>query len=185
MKLIASLLIALILILTFVGFNIAQQEAKKQNAKTEVSKVPGNPTRLVIPSLNIDAHVQHVGVDARGEMEVPSNITDVGWFKIGSLPGMKGSAVIAGHFDGINKENGVFVHLNRLKKGDKLYTIDEAGSLTHFMVQETRMYDPGYADEVFAQNDTSRLNLVTCDGVWEEGKKSYNKRLVVFTTKIE
>lgn len=113
-------------------------------------------------------------------MAVPSNIVDVGWFNLGPRPGEKGSAVIAGHFDGENGEAGVFANLDNLKVGDKLYIEDDKGTTTSFMVRESRMYNPGYADDVFSSSDGAHLNLVTCDGVWDGVKKSYSKRLVVF-----
>jgi hypothetical protein len=57
------------------------------------------PVRLRIPSLNIDAAVQWVGVDFQGRMGLPSNYTDVAWYDGGPTPGSPGNADIAGHFD--------------------------------------------------------------------------------------
>jgi LPXTG-site transpeptidase (sortase) family protein len=141
---------------------------------------PGSPTRLIIPAININAGIQPLAVTPGGEMEVPSNTFDVGWFKLGTHPGEKGSAVIAGHFDGENGEAGVFANLYKLKKGDKLYIENDNGTVTSFVVRESRTYDPGYAEEVFNSDDSSHLNLITCDGQLDGAKKSYNKRLVVF-----
>ncbi|KKS61830.1 MAG: hypothetical protein UV29_C0030G0033 [Candidatus Collierbacteria bacterium GW2011_GWD2_42_50] len=50
-----------------------------------------------------------------------------------------------------------------------------------FVVREKRILNSGYAEGVFSLNGGVYLNLVTCDGVWDLNKKSYNKRLVVFT----
>ena len=139
----------------------------------------GLPTFLTIPTINIQANIQDLGINSDGEMDIPNNIIDVGWFKFGSRPGEKGSAVIAGHFDGENGK-GVFANLNKLKEGDKLYIKDNNGISFVFVVRESHIYDPGYVEEVFNLNDSSHLNLITCDGVWDENKKSYSKRLVVF-----
>lgn len=140
---------------------------------------PGLPIFLTIPTINIQANIQDLGINSNGEMDIPNNIIDVGWFKFGSRPGEKGSAVIAGHFDGENGK-GVFANLNKLKEGDKLYIKDNNGTSFVFVVRESHIYDPGYVEEVFNLNDSSHLNLITCDGVWDENKKSYSKRLVVF-----
>lgn len=121
-----------------------------------------------------------MGVNDKGEMESPSNTVDVAWFKLGPRPGEQGSAVLSGHVDGKNGKAGVFNALGKLKKGDKLYVKDGEGKSLSFVVRESRIYDPGYADEVFSRSDGVYLNLVTCDGVWDENKKSYSKRLVVF-----
>lgn len=156
----------------------APQLAAQNQVVTKISVGP--PARLNIPAINVNAKIQHLGVTSQGEMEVPSNTVDVGWFKLGSRPGEKGSAVIAGHIDGKNGDSGVFTNLYKLKAGDKLYIEDDKGIIISFVVRESRTYNPGYAEEVFSLNDNTHLNLVTCDGVWDGVKKSYNKRLVVF-----
>jgi LPXTG-site transpeptidase (sortase) family protein len=145
---------------------------------------PGLPVRLMIPAIGVIAGIQEVGVTAKGEMEVPSNIVDVAWFKLGLRPGEKGSAVISGHFDGKNGEEGVFFNLHKLKKGDKLFTEDDKGIITPFIVRGSRAYNPGYAEEIFSSNDKAHLNLITCDGVWNGAKDSYSKRLVVFADSL-
>ena len=136
--------------------------------------------RLLIPVINVNAAIQDVGVNTKGEMDVPSNTADVGWFKLGSRPGEKGSAVISGHFNGKDGEAAVFTNLQKLKQGDKLYIEDDSGTSFAFVVRESLIYNPGFAEEVFSLNDIAHLNLVTCDGVWDGAKKSYSKRLVVF-----
>ena len=163
-------------------FYFIQGNNKKSVPQSQtVSKTsPGLPMRLTIPAINVNAIIQYVGVTSKGEMEVPSNATDVGWFKLGSRPGEIGSAVIAGHFDGKNGEAAVFFNLYKLKVGDKLYVEDDKGISITFVVRESRTYNLGYAEEVFSSNDKAHLNLVTCDGVWDGAKKSYSKRLVVF-----
>lgn len=139
------------------------------------------PMRLKIPVIGVDARVQMVGLTSNNEMEVPTNSTDVGWFKIGPRPGEIDNAVIAGHFDSNDGKEGVFSKLNELRVGDELYVEDESGVSKTFTLRESRVYDLGYAPGIFSQSDGSHLNLITCDGVWESGKKSYSKRLVVFT----
>lgn len=168
-------------------FYFTQTSNKKLAPQAQVvsDATPGLPMRLLIPAINVIANIQHVGVTSLGELDVPSNTVDVGWFKLGYRPGEKGSAVISGHFDGKNGEVGVFTNLHTLKEGDKLYTEDEKGITTSFIVRESRMYDPGYAEEVFSTNDGVHLNLITCDGVWDGVKKIYSKRLIVFADIIE
>lgn len=146
-----------------------------------VNKIsPGSPLRLTIPAINVNAGIQHVGITPKGEMGVPSNTLDVGWFDLGPRPGERGNAVIAGHLDGEHGAAGVFTNLDKLKEGDKLYIEDGTGTSIAFVVRERRIYNPGYADEVFSQSDSVHLNLITCGGAWDGVIKSYSKRLVVF-----
>lgn len=142
---------------------------------------PELPVRLIIPAISVNAGIQSVGITPKGEMGVPDNTVDVGWFDLGPQPGQTGSAVIAGHVDGENSEVGAFTNLYKLKGGDKLYVETNKGASIAFIVRESRTYNPGYADEVFSRSDGTHLNLITCDGVWDGVKKSYNKRLVIFT----
>lgn len=139
------------------------------------------PVRLKIPRINVDARIQYVGLTAKGIMGVPDNTIDVGWFDLGPRPGERGSAVIAGHFDGENGTTGVFTNLYKLQKGDTLYIQDGKGTMFAFVVQKSDTYNPGYANAVFNATDSAHLNLITCEGIWDKSKKSYTKRLVVFT----
>lgn len=140
----------------------------------------GLPVRLKIPVINVDSAIENVGLTPKRDMEVPINSIDVGWYDLGPRPGEKGSAVIDGHFDGENGEVAVFTNLYKLKQGDKIYTEDNKGITSTFVVKESRTYDPGYSGDIFSRSDGIHLNLITCDGVWDGIKKSYSKRLVVF-----
>src|SRR3989344_5825214 len=83
-------------------------------ASFEMPLYPVQPSRLLIPSIGVDAHIQSVGLSWRGngDMGVPTNFTDVAWYNQGPLPGMPGSAVIDGHMDGKNVAQAVFYNLN-------------------------------------------------------------------------
>lgn len=148
--------------------------------ETFCKSIPGHPSRLIIPAINVNTVIEELGVTSEGEMDVPGSILDVGWFRYGARPGEKGSAVIAGHLDGKNGEIGVFSNLNEIKQGDTLFVEDIQGVSTAFVVRESRIYDPGYAPEVFEGSGSAHLNLVTCEGIWNKNKKSYSKRLIVF-----
>lgn len=163
---------------------VKNSEANTQVLATKVQNTTqGFPVRLRIPSITIDATIEHVGVTPAGIMGVPVNASNVAWFDLGPKPGEVGSAVIAGHFDGADGKNAVFTNLNKLKNGDELFVENDKGEVTVFVVQGSGIYDPGYADEVFSRNDGIYLNLITCDGVWDGSKKSFSKRLIVFAKK--
>lgn len=148
-------------------------------------KTTGLPTRLIIPKINVDAKIVAVGVNVQGEMEAPNNASDVGWFEMGPRPAEMGSAVIDGHFDDNDGGDGVFFDLYKLRPGDRVEVENTEGAIFTFVVKESRVYEPGYADEVFNQGEGVHLNLITCDGVWDGIKKSFTKRLVVYTDLVE
>ena len=143
------------------------------------------PVRLKIPKINVDAFVEYVGLTSGGAMDVPKGPNNVGWFYLGSRPGDKGSAVIAGHYGWKNDIPAVFDNLYKLKKGDKIYIEDSTGTTLTFVVGEIGIYDQNAdASNVFGSNDgKSHLNLITCEGVWNVALKGRPSRLVIFTDK--
>lgn len=146
----------------------------------EIIPPPNYPIRLIIPSINVNAQIQQLGVNLLGEMEVPTNIIDAGWFKLGPKPGDFGSAVIAGHLNGKNGKIGVFANLDKLKPGDKIMVEMNDHQTKTFTVDQIKIFNSGYAPEVFSSSDGNNLNLITCDGYWDKTKQSYSQRLVVF-----
>lgn len=151
------------------------------------SNALSKPTRLQIPSLNIDASVQHVGITTSGAMGIPSNFSDVAWYKYGPVPGQYGSAVIDGHFDNGLGLPGVFKDLAEIKQGDDVFVQTSSGSLLRFMVTRVATYP--YTDvptaEVFGLDDRARLHLITCSGRWVRSDKTYNERVVVYTIFVD
>jgi LPXTG-site transpeptidase (sortase) family protein len=141
------------------------------------------PTELKIPVLNIDAKVQEVGITKKGNMATPTNFTDVGWYKYGTVPGNKGSAVIAGHVDNGLAFPGVFKHLDNIKVGDDVY-VESATGETHFIVKSLDVYDfDANVPFVFNQKDDYILRLITCTGTWVPAYHTHDKRLVVTAIK--
>ncbi len=151
----------------------------------DFQKNKGLPKKLKIPTLKIDAAIEYVGIKPDGSMDVPKNINNVAWLKSGPRPGDKGSAVIAGHSGWFNKNPAVFNNLQNLKTGDIIYVEDDSGQLIPFVVKEKRFFDPlAEASIIFNHQAGYHLNLITCAGKWDEKKKTYDRRLVIFTDLI-
>ncbi|MDP4008265.1 MAG: class F sortase [Candidatus Peregrinibacteria bacterium] len=143
----------------------------------------GLPVSLKIPSINVDAHVEYLGLTSSGAMDVSDDPMNVTWFNLGPHPGENGSAVIAGHYGWKNHTPAVFDNLHKLNKGDRVFVEDEKGVITTFIVNEIRNYGK---DEIvpnaFESNDgKAHLNLITCTGVWNNVTKTFSERLIVFT----
>lgn len=140
------------------------------------------PLRLSIPKLNVDANVQRVGIAKSGHVAVPSNYTDAAWYRYGALPGQPGTAVFDGHVDNGLSLPGVFKHLDSLQAGDDIYIQTSSGASLHYVVSDTRLYP--YQEvpmgEIIAKTGLPRLALITCDGTWEQGQRTYDHRLVVY-----
>jgi LPXTG-site transpeptidase (sortase) family protein len=147
----------------------------------------GLPVRLRIPGINVDTAIEDARITSDGRMDVPAGSINVAWFALGPHPGDEGSAVIGGHFGIDNGVPKVFFNLNKLKAGDKVYIEDDRGDIITFEVKSIKLFDrDADATTVFTSNDSlSHLNLITCEGVWNQVNDSYPQRLVVFTEKIK
>jgi LPXTG-site transpeptidase (sortase) family protein len=143
------------------------------------------PARLIIPIINVDTVLEHVGLTAEGVVDVPKSFTNAAWLEHGPLPGETGNSIIDGHTGLFKNIPAVFNNLHKLQKGDKIQVVDTKGVTTTFIVRESRLYAPDDdAIDVFVSNDGgAHLNLITCDGVWDSDTNTYSKRLVVFTDK--
>lgn len=147
----------------------------------------GLPERLIIPKLEIDADVQHLGVTTSGNMAAPNNFTDVSWYKLGTPPGADGSAVMAGHEDNAISLDGVFKHLEDLVVGDSVYVMDKDGNKLEFKVVDSKVYpyDNSPVEKIFNAKGKARLNLITCAGEWLPSAHTNDKRLVVYTELVK
>lgn len=186
-----GLLIAAVVVFAYTLFNAVYYSAQTTGpAPVSAVQTPvastSLPSRLIIPALSINAHVQDLGINSIGNMQAPDNFVDVGWYKYGTVPGYEGSAVIDGHVDNGLGLAGVFIHLNQIQVGDDVYVQTIGGDMLHFVVSDVEAYpyQSVPTNIVFGQNDNPRLNLITCDGTWVAGGDTYNERLVVYTTYV-
>jgi sortase (surface protein transpeptidase) len=140
------------------------------------------PTRLLVPSIKVDAAVEPVGMDAQGRMGTPSQSTNVAWYRLGSAPGDVGDAVIAGHLDWTSGP-AVFWYLGRVRRGDVITVARADGSSVQFVTDATSTvpYDSS-TDSLFTKQGPPSLTLITCAGVWDRQRGTYLQRLVVHAT---
>lgn len=147
---------------------------------------PGLPVRLRIPSIEVDAAIESVGLTSKGAMDVPKDPNDAGWYNLGPRPGESGSAVLAGHLDWYKGKTAIFQYLSKLREGDLLSVETDKGRFFTFVVREIRTYRPDeYVPEVFLKSDGIHLNLITCGGIWDSVQKIYRERLIVFTDAVD
>lgn len=144
---------------------------------------PGIPKTLVIPKIKVHAPIESVGLDATQKMDVPKDPQDGGWYNLGFRPGEQGSAVIDGHLDTVTGAPAIFYYLSSLQSGDTIQVIDDQDQTYTFDVSDMQIYDYDKVplQQVFASTDKTRLNLITCRGVFDKKTKNYSKRVVVYT----
>ena len=149
---------------------------------TPLPPLPGiEPRRLRIPNLGINAAIEQVGLDSKGRMDVPRNIWNVAWYKPGYKPGERGNAVIDGHLDGPYSP-AVFWNLSKLVPGNRIYVQDDKGQEKVFEVFDVQVYpyDQAPLDRIFGASNDAQLNLITCNGTFDQKSANYDKRFVAY-----
>lgn len=144
------------------------------------------PIAIYIPAISIRAPIVPVGLRSDGLMDIPEQADEVGWFSLGFLPGEIGNSVVAGHLDTADGKPGVFWNLRQLQDGDEVIVEYPYGKQQKFRVihRETYPMDDAPMEHIFGTSTGARLNLITCNGLWQESVQTYNRRLVVYTEAI-
>lgn len=147
----------------------------------------GQPVRIRIPSIAVDAAIEALALTAQQKIAVPSAWDRVGWYREGYRPGEPGRAILSGHLDDDAGQPAVFSRLGDLREG-QIVEIDYAdGSRLTFAVEDQRLVDVDAVDAatweaIFGASPRPMLSLITCDGVWDPGLGTYSQRRVVFAT---
>ncbi|MEX2446429.1 MAG: sortase [Dehalococcoidia bacterium] len=133
---------------------------------------PQRATRIVIPSVGIDAPVRPVGyVYREGRLAYDVPRLDAGEYVTGTPVGQPGNAVIGGHIVRRGGD-GVFRGLPEIAPGD-LIEVYRGDELFRYSVMEIRVVAPD-ATSVMSQTHEATLTLITCFP-----DDSYQDRLVV------
>lgn len=142
----------------------------------------GVPARLRIAAIGIDAPVEAVGVDDNGDMAVPPQVQQIGWYRFGAAPGSSaGSVVMSGHVDSARQGLGAFSKLGELKAGDAITVTDAAGRTARYHVVGREAFDKKTVPmaDLFSRNGPARLTLITCGGDFDSSIRSYLDNIVV------
>jgi sortase (surface protein transpeptidase) len=144
------------------------------------------PVRLIIPSIQVDAAIEPVGVLSNGDLDTPRQHpwNDVGWYTAGPRPGERGSAVLDGHLDRPGGFPAVFWNLHSMQVGDTIKVQMSSGRSLLFHVTRVAAYPPQDAplQAIFGDSGGNYLNLITCAGDWIPWQHQTALRMVVFAS---
>lgn len=145
------------------------------------------PERLRIDVLDIDAPVGEYGVAPSGQMDVPDNVTEAGWYKHGPSPGEPGSAVLAAHVDLRGPGRGLFYDLDELEVDDEVVVGYSDGESRRFRVvaRSTYLKSELPLDVIFSREGDPVLTLITCGGGFSASEGSYDSNVVVYAVPVE
>lgn len=133
---------------------------REQRVKPE----PGNPERLEVPALSIDAPVVPIAAP-NGVLTPPADPQTLGWWADGAEPGAKlGSALVTGHT--VHDGGGAMDDLEQLRSGDRVWMRTDRGRIG-YDVSTVVVLGKGElaerAESLFDQEVRGRLVLITCE----------------------
>lgn len=158
-----------------------QREKLESVQKQRQESIKGmEPASIEIESIGVKAAIEPTGILENGEMGVPEDVDQVGWFEPGFKAGAKGHAVLAGHVDSLTGP-AVFYELKKVEPGDQVKLFDAKGREMVFEVQKLASYETDAApiEEIFGNADGRFINLITCTGDFNRDIGSHEERLVV------
>ncbi|MEU9894931.1 class F sortase [Streptomyces phaeochromogenes] len=126
------------------------------------------PVRLQVPAIQVDTPLMRLGLTSDGTVEVPPIAADdkAGWYEHSPTPGQVGPSVILGHVTVGSYGDGVFHHLSRLRRGDRIVARLENGKAAEFAVTDVRTVAQAQfpTDDVYGDVGRPELRLITCGG---------------------
>jgi len=156
----------------------------EQPAEPETPAEPALPLTLRIGSIAVAAPVVSVGLDGT-EMEIPDDVTEVGWYDpdgLGVRPGTSGTAVFASHVDSRRQGRGVLFELRQMRAGDVMEIDLEDGTTQIWqvteVVQHPKVSMPMH--DIFVWSGPSRIAVITCGGEFDRARGSYTDNVVVY-----
>lgn len=145
-----------------------------------MARVGMTPVHLSLPSDPEGAAVLPVGALPSGELQIPDNPAEVGWWAGGAAPGdAAGTVVIAGHIDSRQYGLGFFAQLGRLEIGQTVTVTDSAGHQVRYAVSaRAEVAKAALPKDLFAGSSPGRLVLITCGGSFSRANH-YSDNVIV------
>ncbi|MBI2414259.1 class F sortase [candidate division WWE3 bacterium] len=154
------------------------------NAKTlafsDLSKpIYYTPKKLEFLGATID--IEEVNLTPDETLEAPESWFTAGWYTQSSKTGEAGNLIIDGHYDTNTGTPAAFWGLKNLKVNDTVTLKDSMDKDFVYKVRSVFYVDIQDPDRtlIFEETHKKELTLITCGGVWDTAKHTYDKRLIV------
>nr|WP_174268166.1 class F sortase [Nocardioides zeae] len=156
-------------------------DATTSSVPSSSTEDDARPVRVEIPAIGVDAAPVDLGIGGDGELEVPVDPDDVGWYVGGGRPGERGPTVVVGHVDGVDGP-AVFADLATLEVGDTVVVHRADGRAVSYVVEraEAVAQDRFPTELVFGATAGDELRLITCTGPYDRAAGRYTQNHVVF-----
>ena len=174
---------------TDIGSGVAVYDTDPVSEKIRQKYIvePDLPRFLQIQKINLNSRIQKVNIDSSGNINMPKNIYDIGWYEGSSKPGDRGVSFLNGQ---ANYKGGpaVFANLDKLVKGDEITIEMGSGNFISYRVVSTTSL-PAEKIKLISLLDPVEikgqgLTLMTLSGQYDQKTKTYPNRTVVLAEKI-
>ena len=145
------------------------------------------PTRLIIPAIELDLQPVPVGLDERNMPVVPRH--DVGWFRGSAMPGQGSNVVFWGHvlrWIDTPQIPAPFARVRELEPGAEIIVITALGDERRYRVAYHVQVRPDDVEYILP-TATEQVTLVSCigDNVIQDGDLTKEFRLITIATPVE
>jgi hypothetical protein len=140
------------------------------------------PARVQVDWAGVTAPVVAVGVDTTGQMALPPDPKEAGWYRFSAAPSsQEGTTVLAAHVDAVGYGIGPFAHLVDMPKGTRITITDTAGRRTVYTVDSVSLLTKTAIPwaNIFTDTGAHRLVLVTCGGAFDYQSHHYLSNLII------
>lgn len=159
---------------------------------------PAKPPLVASPPVKIHIHgvlpngaafdsttvVEPVTAATDGSLGVPENVSHVGWWSQGALPGAaQGRAVIDGHVDSAAQGIGFLFYLRFLQPGNVVDVTTAAGQVLHYVIYGGDEWPKplgAHAPQVMNVAGPPGLTLITCGGEFIRSAGSYRDNVLKY-----
>lgn len=158
--------------------NPQQEIAIQEKTGTAFPEPQGEPQRIRVPAVDIDAPMTSISLPEDGVLKPPFDVA--AWYNEGPMPGFRGPSVIVGHVDNKTGPN-VFWNLNKMKAGDEVH-VEYPGQTVTFVVTQTQTAPQNSLpkEQIWNKTNDQALRLVTCIGDFDHATREYSDNFIVY-----
>jgi sortase (surface protein transpeptidase) len=166
----------------------SQQGASRKSSVRGPLLARSAPLHLSVPAIGVESDLRTIGLNAGGEIRTPPLDRDshAYWLTVTPTPGQLGPATIIGHVDSAAYGPAVFFRLGDLRQRDTISVTRADGIVAVFEVERVVEYPkaqfPTFA--VYGNTDHAALRLITCGGIFDPTKRSYEDNIVVYASLV-
>lgn len=146
------------------------------------SQVDAERPQLLTLSSGTEMSVKVSATATTGELKIPTDINQAGWWDGGSRLGDPfGAIVIAAHVDSFTQGIGRFAELLSMQPGDAV-RVDSRHLSQSFRVVSARLVPKtsvNATSSVYSAQGPARLVLITCGGAYDPALGGYQSNMVV------